>query len=857
MSHEFELHHRVSNLISLLKVQDVTGSEAYVELLLANRTPYITTTVSTHAAKRKIAELSSKGEAFLKKYEELKLKQPRDLDPLVYLLSKMAGDKQLCEFVRARRPEKPKAPVREASITEVFGKADGEELKAQLPPKGAVLTAEEITQLKGKLESLTANIQGQQKKQQTKKIAGTYPEMPAWLTERPYLSCDFLPPGTSSHSRGVPGGKGGAGGPAPPTDATLCPGDSLTPSGTTRDSLTWTRPWTSPSVSSPPGSSPAASHYSSIARFVEGNAGYVKGTVNQALGAAMRDLVKEYLIVVAQLEHQLRASLLTVQKLWYYVQPCLRTLEVTSRVASLVERGECRGGKTLSVLHGAASGYVGDERAQELCLHLAEAASRPYFEMLGGWVYRGVVSDTYGEFMICEEAEVGRGRLTEEYNDAYWETRYTVVQENIPSFLEHVAGKVRDTGKYLNVLHECGNRGDGGVGSGGEEEEEEGVGRGVGDEGAAVLGQGGAERDLLGHLRSIKHYYLVDQGDFFVHLMDMAEGELRKTASDISLVRLESLLELALHASLVDLDPYKENLRVSLAQCDLITQLREIIAIEPETIGPQALTPRSVRRTTRRPEELTGLEALSLEYVVQWPLSLVVNRKALFKYQMLFRHLFHCLHTERQLCKAWTVHRIGKACSLRSLPAYASSFALLQRMLHYVQNLQYFMAFEVLERNWCTLDHHLRSMTTTVDDVLAAHTDFLDRCLKDCMLSNKGAIERIHHLLILCTGFAQQMQQVASSLDATTAATAAAGKKGGKWARQRTESLLEALRATVTGKAFEEMVSTTEKDFTKNLTSLLGHLHQLSTQDVEHMTSGMASRLDFNGFYQTQVAHHQ
>ena len=176
-------------------------------------------------------------------------------------------------------------------------------------------------------------------------------------------------------------------------------------------------------------------------------------------------------------------------------------------------------------------------------------------------------------------------------------------------------------------------------------------------------------------------------------------------------------------------------------------------------------------------------------------------------------------------------------------------------MLHYVQNLQYFMAFEVLEPNWCTLEHHLRSMTTTVDDVLVAHTDYLDRCLKDCMLSNKGAIERIHHLLILCTGFAQQMQQVVSSLDATT--TAVAGKKGGKSGKQRSDSVLEALQATVKGKAFEEMVSSKEKDFTKNLTSLLGHLHQLSTHDVEHMTSGMASRLDFNGFYQTQVATHQ
>ena len=73
-------------------------------------------------------------------------------------------------------------------------------------------------------------------------------------------------------------------------------------------------------------------------------------------------------------------------------------------------------------------------------------------------------------------------------------------------------------------------------------------------------------------------------------------------------------------------------------------------------------------------EELTRLEAFCLEYVVQWLLSLMLNRKAIFKYQVLFRHLFHCLHAERQLCKAWTIHRMGKACSLQSLPVGVLGF---------------------------------------------------------------------------------------------------------------------------------------------------------------------------------------
>lgn len=36
------------------------------------------------------------------------------------------------------------------------------------------------------------------------------------------------------------------------------------------------------------------------------------------------------------------------------------------------------------------------------------------------------------------------------------------------------------------------------------------------------------EEKLLYRLRSIKHYFLLDQGDFFVGFMDLAEDELKK-----------------------------------------------------------------------------------------------------------------------------------------------------------------------------------------------------------------------------------------------------------------------------------------------------------------------------------------
>lgn len=62
--------------------------------------------------------------------------------------------------------------------------------------------------------------------------------------------------------------------------------------------------------------------------------------------------------------------------------------------------------------------------------------------------------------------------------------------------------------------------------------------------------------------RSIKHYFLMDKGDFFVHFMDLTEEELKKPVDDIIPPRLEALLELALRTSTANTDPFKDDLKV-------------------------------------------------------------------------------------------------------------------------------------------------------------------------------------------------------------------------------------------------------------------------------------------------------
>lgn len=113
------------------------------------------------------------------------------------------------------------------------------------------------------------------------------------------------------------------------------------------------------------------------------------------------------------------------------------------------------------------------------------------------------------------------------------------------------------------------------------------------------------EKELVAHLRSIKRYFLMDQGDFFVHFMDLTEEELKKPVDDITPTRLEALLELALRMSTANTDPFKDDLKIDLMPHDLITQLLRVLAIE---------TKQEKAMVHADPTELTlsGLEAFSL-----------------------------------------------------------------------------------------------------------------------------------------------------------------------------------------------------------------------------------------------------
>lgn len=165
------------------------------------------------------------------------------------------------------------------------------------------------------------------------------------------------------------------------------------------------------------------------------------------------------------------------------------------------------------------------------------------------------------------------------------------------------------------------------------------------------------------------------------------------------------------------------------------------------------------------------------------------------------------------------------------------AFALLQRMLNFVQNLQYYMTCEVLEPNWCQLEQGLRSVSN-IDDVLLMHNDFLDKCLRDCMLSNREVLTTMSRLLAICTSFARHVQLADQGSEYTPEEPVQRSEYGG-----RSRLLSDGGVGTV-----KDMVKECEQKFNADLVQLLDWLYSMSSEGV----GSMVTRLDFNGFYKTR-----
>lgn len=653
-----------------------------------------------------------------------------------------------------------------------------------------------------------------------------------------------------------------------------------------------------------------ATHYTAVEAFVEVLSREQFGAVNHALCAAVRQLLKEYLVLMAQLEHQMLTNpAFTLHILNLHTKPTSHMLfqlytigiellkangiledddsedsmddtdNLEGILESLREGGNmgqaglpskkiCKGGSVLGLITKRLASMSGDPAARTLLTTLLREASRPYMAMLNEWLHHGGIKDPHAEFLIKEQKSIKRERLDQDYTDEYWEKRYTIRDNLVPPQLEGVKDKVLLAGKYLNVVRECG-----GVDVSKVVEDVptsfddprflENVNSAYAYANSSLFNLLLTTHALPARLRSLKHYFFLDRSDFFTYFLELGTSELKKPAKLVNIGKLQSLLDIVLRqpGSVAAEDPYKEDVKVQMNEIGLTNWLMKIVNVtgldQDAATGSISnyLTPATQPPSVTDDKDITGFDALVLDYAMPFPLSLVVSRVTLTRYQLLFRYLLSLRHLETLLVGSWSDHSKVLSWKHRSKNPQIEmwkrkAWTLRARMLVFVQQLLYYCTAEVIEPNWVSLMARLNEgnedipqkadepaqVKRTVDELMQDHVDFLATCLKECMLTNSKLLRINSKILATCTMFANFTSSlsrylVAADPDLANSSTAAPANVKPSHGHSKSSSTSVAYDPAKVNKMFD-ILNKYEDNFARHLKILLDTLNYLAATET-------------------------
>lgn len=299
-------------------------------------------------------------------------------------------------------------------------------------------------------------------------------------------------------------------------------------------------------------------------------------------------------VSLVQLESECKINSMSLHKLLYFLRPTMNIFEVLADTVTKICHINARGAQVLSYLYDKISSLTGDINAQKIISHLMELSAVPYFEMLQLWILKGVIIDPHHEFLVEDNDIVQRNNVTNNnsvnhYSAEYWEKRYTIRPDCIPKFVIGYSDIILRTGKYLNVIRQCGNQIT-------NKQQQQQTTQSVNLKfspnnpniyiafiqesytfaSKTLLELLVKDNDLMGHLLSVKRYLLMHQGDFINQFMDASEKELAKNVDKVLPMKLENLLGLTLRLSSTKYDAYKDDLHCQLFPFELYKQMSKI-----------------------------------------------------------------------------------------------------------------------------------------------------------------------------------------------------------------------------------------------------------------------------------------
>ncbi len=461
--------------------------------------------------------------------------------------------------------------------------------------------------------------------------------------------------------------------------------------------------------------------YRGLSEFTQAMDG---GLVGQSLRAAIGVELQSYLSLVATLEGEVRRGLTTIEKdetpfgirsAGVTLKRCvIWTREATMglRLMSLmVEKSkQKKGGQMISLIHGFSSSH-GDPFVGAFAERLLTHVTRPFYDMLRRWIYDGELIDPYHEFFVSEPDPSTRPEVDpRRVETSVWEDKYSLDHSMTPSIISpDFAKKIFLIGKSLNFLrHNCSDSdwviehsksATKDLRYGDTATLEASIDEAYKTTMARLTHLMSSKYHLFTHLTAIKKYLLLSQGDFIALLMESLAPHLDRPAYSQYRHTLTSQLE---HA-----------IRHSNAQYD-----------DPEVL----------RRLDARMVELgsgeIGWDSFTLEYKISAPCDVVITQWASMQYLKVFNLLWRIKRVEFSLSTTWRRCMTGSRGVLSSVEdrlggEWKRARCVVAEMVHFVNQLQYYILFEVIEASWDQLQTAMNKQESTLDDLIEAHKKYI------------------------------------------------------------------------------------------------------------------------------------
>ena len=461
--------------------------------------------------------------------------------------------------------------------------------------------------------------------------------------------------------------------------------------------------------------------YRSLSDFVESQD---EGLIGQSLRSAIGSELRSYLGLISTLEGEIRRATLSLNNIEQQSQirkagVTLKRCVVWTREATMglrlmtlmVEEAKSKkGGQLISMIHFFST-HHGDPFVGAFAERMLSHVTRPFYDMLRQWIYDGELSDPYHEFFVTEQDAHEQGEDPRRAPaTSVWEEKYKLDETMIPSIVtEDFARKVFLIGKSLNFIrYGCGDsawveayckEASRELRYGDTATLEASIDKAYKATMARLIYLMDNKFQLFEHLNALKRYLLLGQGDFVALLMESLSTNLDRPAGSQYRHTLTAQLEHAIRGSNAQYDPP-----------DILRRLDA--------------------RLTEMEKGDTGWDVFTLEYKVDAPVDVIITPWANRQYLKIFNLLWRVKRVEFALGSTWRRCMTGARGVLAVVDTrlgkdWKTARCCMAEMIHFVNQLQYYILFEVIEASWDQLHTAVHKQDCTLDDLIEAHTKYL------------------------------------------------------------------------------------------------------------------------------------